>query len=521
MDRARYLRIYDLHSWVGILFSFSLYVICFSGTTAVFVEELKSWEDPTLRASLPDEPAPVHDTVVAWIEENAGSSEVEGIFVRFPAYDHPMWEVTLETHDANDTHIEHRLRLDARTGGSVPIVERGNGLSYWLRYFHHHLMWPTSLGGSLVGGLLTGIVGVALGLAILSGMVTHRKFLVQIFTLRLARSVRLKWQDSHNIIGVWGMPFFAMIAVTGAFMGFTPNVFPLMVASLQPSANELAPTEHGETHGSPASERARSRGLYSMDRVLRRSHSEGAPRPTAMSLRGWGGSEPTYHLEYGDVRRELNYFALLTIDGHTGKQVEPESSAASSAERLVDTSKALHFGTFGGVLMKLVYTALGLLLSIVVALGNMMWLERRRYGNAGNRSKAFYQVFSRVNVGVCLGLPLGTALIFHADKLIPVDPESRLGVTGGVYLAGLFLALSYAFVRTNGYRATRELMFATGALFALLPLVNWTVTGDLFLEDLLGRSQMYAWVDASLLIIGVVTFGVGLMVPRVRPERVN
>lgn len=521
MDKERRIRIYDLHSWAGFAVSLFLFLICFTGMTAVFVEELKSWEDPLMRVTLADEPVDIHAIAVAWIEENAGGDEIEGLDVHFPSVDHPFYEIHLEVHGADDVYQEHELRLDTVAGAPLPISDRGDGLVYWLRYFHHNLLWPMQLGGPTIGGLLTGIAGLALLLITVSGLVTHTKFLKQIFTARLNRSVRLKWQDSHNVIGLWGIPFCLMIAFTGAFLGFTPNTYDQVVSGLldapafseEAPANDIGPTApQTDVHGM---------SIYTIDDVYHHPHQEGARHPQFLSIAGWGTPELIYRVGYAEFERRLDYDGYIHLDGRTGAQIAVDTFLGSGAERTISVNKDIHFGTFGGVAIKFLYVSLGGLICILIALGNMMWVERRLHGNAGSHAPSLYRTLSTLNVGIALGLPLATAAIFYTDKLYWGDEASRLAATGWIYFACVVGTLVYAFVRGNDYRATAELLGAAGLAFAFVPALNWAATGDLFLFDLMSPTLTYAWVDMTLLALGVAMIMGSVSLPRKRSNSVR
>ena len=59
MEKSRYLRIYDLHSWSGIVLGLFVFIVSFTGCLALFDHELKSWEDPAKRLSIAQESAEI------------------------------------------------------------------------------------------------------------------------------------------------------------------------------------------------------------------------------------------------------------------------------------------------------------------------------------------------------------------------------------------------------------------------------------------------------------------------------
>jgi uncharacterized iron-regulated membrane protein len=65
------------------------------------------------------------------------------------------------------------------------------------------------------GGLwVVGIAGMAMLVALLSGVITHRRIFKDFFTFR-ARKGQRSWLDAHNAVAVLTLPFQIMIAYTG------------------------------------------------------------------------------------------------------------------------------------------------------------------------------------------------------------------------------------------------------------------------------------------------------------------
>ena len=71
------------------------------------------------------------------------------------------------------------------------------------------------------GGILVGLIGVALLSSLISGILAHPRIFRDAFHLRLGGSKRLQEADFHNRLGVWALPFHIIISLTGAFLGLT------------------------------------------------------------------------------------------------------------------------------------------------------------------------------------------------------------------------------------------------------------------------------------------------------------
>ena len=228
MDKARHKRNYDLHSWSGVTLGIFLFIVCFTGSVAVFaMNETHVWEDPAKRLEFSSEPAPITGIFNDWHAEQKELGDVEFLSLSWPSKTDPYYTAYADIHlDANDEHewVEQRWHPQ----NLEPLVSRQASISQWLVDFHIYLKWPTMLGGRTVGAFLVGAAGILLLLSILTGVIAHTKLKEEAFSLRLEISVRRKWQDSHIVIGLWGAPFHIMIGFTGAFLGIITTLAPIL-----------------------------------------------------------------------------------------------------------------------------------------------------------------------------------------------------------------------------------------------------------------------------------------------------
>lgn len=521
MDRARHLRNYDLHSWTGIALGFFVFIVSLSGSIALFDAELKSWEDPARRLVLTDNPVPVDPIFREFIAEQQAEGELNSASLRFPNQIEPYYSAFAFLEDENGESHFHQRRWDPATGEEIP--ERGAGLSVWLLDFHRDLMWPDALGGRTVGRSLVGVVGVILMLAIFSGVIAHTKIFEELFTIRYWRSVRLKWQDTHKVAGLWGLPFFAMISATGAFLGIVAILSPL-VAVLAFKGDTEALIE--AVIGAPAEPAGIEAEMIPLDGLSSVLHSESGLKPDRVLINHWGDEEATYTLLY-HADTQLAIYDSMTISAVTGEKAVNETfETRSAASRVSSAVTPLHYGTFGGehgsfasIALKILYLVLGLCLAIITAMGNMMWIERRLHGNDGSKSEVFYRRLSRFNVGVCSGMALASVAIFYLDKLYFGAEALRISWTGWTYFGVWFVAIFYALSVTNEYRSLVAILTATGVGLMGIPVLNAAVTGDVFWDALTSGHTASAWIDVACLICGALTVAAARSLPRTRPEK--
>ncbi|MEL7226561.1 MAG: PepSY-associated TM helix domain-containing protein, partial [Cyanobacteria bacterium J06576_12] len=402
-----------------------------------------------------------------------------------------------------------------------PLGDRGGGLVEWLLDFHRDLMWPQGLGGRTAGRTLVGIVGIILMLSILSGVIAHTKIFQELFTLRYFRSVRLKWQDTHKVIGLWGLPFYTMIAFTGAVLGVVAILAPL-VALLTFKGDQEALI--AAVLGAPIEPAGIEAPMLSVDDLSKLREPESGKPVEFIVMNQLGDQNARFDI-YFPTDKELERYEGYQINGVTGERIaDSQFENITAANKSVNIVSPLHYGNYGGggagtVALKGLYFLLGLSLAVITALGLMMWVERRLHGNIGNRSEWVYRELGHLITGFCLGLPLATASIFYLDKLFVGAEAMRLYWTGITYFAAWAIGIVYAFLRRNDYAVVRELLVLTGALFVGLPIINVLTTNEQFLSALGSGHKATGFVDLAFLLSGILTILVAISLPKNRSEK--
>ncbi len=523
MDRARHKRNYDLHSWSGVTLGLFIYVVAFTGCFALFYHEVQTWEDPARRLPMVEEPVDMQATLNDWIaEKTAGDLHIDFLTFTYPSEVEPYYSaflgVDIPREGGGHDHEFSTQRWDPATGEALP--ERGEGLSLWLLEIHRKLMWPDFLGGVTVGRGIVGIAGVILLMSIITGVIAHTKILEELFTLRFFRSMRLKWQDAHKVFGLWGLPFYVMIAITGAVLGVVTLLAPVIaLLTFKGDQEALIAAVLGEPQA-PAGVEAQ---MISVDELRTLTEPTSGERLRYVVMNNFGDANAYFDL-YFDPDTELMSVEGYQISGVTGERMEEGASEDSAidtstpANRVLATMTPLHYGTYGGISLKFLYFVLGLALAVITGLGMMMWVERRKHGNVGSRSPQFYHALSKLTVGVTCGLPLATAAVFYADRLAPVAPEGRLAVVGWTYFLVWSGAIGFSLFRNDDYRTVRELLAASGALLAGVPLLDMATTGDFFLLSIFVGAGPEVWVNLSCLVIGVLTVLSAVSLPRTRTD---
>jgi len=518
MDRSRLLRVFSLHSWTGISVGLYIYIVSFTGCLALFDHEIHTWEDPAKRLPMAEKPIPFHHILLEWIEEESQSKGTEKFIdfvgVQYPDPHEPYYGARLSLkEEGKDTEFVDR-RWNSTTGEVLP--SRGEGLGTWLLDFHRDLMWPEALGGRTVGRTLVGIAGIILMLSIVTGVVSHRKILRESFSLRYTRGVRVRWRDTHNIFGVWGLPFHIMIAFTGAFLGVVAIMLPILGSLVAKGDTDALMEALDLVPAAPSGEQA---VMFSVDKAFQIEQMSDGRKPWLIFISNWGNSNAEYQLHY-EPEGQLKITEPRTINGVTGEPLPLTGfSVDSTTNRVFAAITPLHYATYGGFALKLLYFVLGIALCVMTIMGIMIWLERCLNGHEGQRSQTFYLRYSGFTVGCSIGIVIASVALFYLDKLYSGDEENRLTWTALTYFALWLSVILFAMKQANYYQTVRLLFAVVGVMALGVPFLNGFMTGDFFWKGLSAQHNIAAYVDVFFLMIGLIVCLVAKSLPSSRLEK--
>ena len=187
-----------LHSWVGLLFGWLLFAVFLTGTLTVFDNEITAWMQPELLEVSSD--TRDVDRAVSSVMELVSRADLWRVDV--PTDRPPLLMVKLQK---NRTFSGQAI--DPNTGEMVTFRDTQGGDFFF--HFHHGLL----LG--FPGAWIVAISGVAMLVALVSGLGIHHRGFKDVFVLRLRSFPQRAWLDAHNLTGILVLPFHLLITFTG------------------------------------------------------------------------------------------------------------------------------------------------------------------------------------------------------------------------------------------------------------------------------------------------------------------
>ncbi|MDP5209097.1 PepSY domain-containing protein [Microbulbifer sp. 2205BS26-8] len=355
----------DGHSVLGLALSTLLYIVCVSGTLAVFYNEFERWEQASELETLAVRPA-VYATATeqATALASAQGEKFNSVTFTIPNSDMPRLVVRVGK-------IERYLGEDGSLQGAV-----SHDWTHFLTYLHFALNLPVVLGVPLVG-----LIGVLMTALILSGLLAHPKILKEAFSFRMAGSRRLQQVDLHNRLGVWAAPFHLAIAVTGAFIGLS-QVVAFAIAGLFFGGDVEKVEAMLYREKVAIAQDAGQVPLPDFEMILAEM-SRLAPGHEQNRLRIFHPGREGQVVEIVTrVPGRLVWGERYRFDTQ-GRLVHKEGWSEGEAGKQVYASNfRLHFGHFSGFPVKIAYFLLGVGMCVLVVSGINIWLIRKRQRGA-------------------------------------------------------------------------------------------------------------------------------------------
>jgi uncharacterized iron-regulated membrane protein len=254
--------------------------------------------------------------------------------------------------------------VDATSGTINGNRAPDDGLLYWITKLHTNLL----LGKS--GRLIVGIFGIALLIMLVVGLMIYGNFMKKkkITQIRWGEGTRKISADWHKFIGLYSVPFNLLWAITGITLAFLPDILESTVGKPDQIFAKPKPLAH-----------SLSVQPFTYDNIVN-VISINYPEAQIKTIR-----EKTKDSPFIEVK--LDFHNPLISDDVSKLYIDKEKQeiishfdarSASFGAQLFYSQQPLHFGTYGGVWSKIIYSIFGLSSGILFISGFIVWKTRRR-----------------------------------------------------------------------------------------------------------------------------------------------
>jgi len=361
--------IFQTHRWVGLTLGLLVFIVCFSGTLAVFAPELDWAFNEKWRV-------PVEESPYDW------DSIYNNVRERYPS-----WSISFILGPRHEGFAAQVLAKPVAGEYVNVLVNPYNGqiqgvTSYWnlwrfFRSFHRRLMVENP-----AGLLLVTVLGLSFLVSLVTGLISYKKWWRYLFRLRVNRNARVFWGDFHKLLGIWSLWIGLVIALTGAW--YFVELFAPAESPPVPKVKQVKS----------------SQAMTDLNGAVEQLRSE-FPTFSARRMLFLGGNQPIH------VGGQTEQWLLR--DRSQGGFVDPRSGTVLAThttenmnihQYISEIADPLHFGTWGGITTQIIWFVVGLGLSAGSLTGTLIWFRRTR------RTKRGPATLDRTLYGAGLGLTL-------------------------------------------------------------------------------------------------------------------
>lgn len=482
----------SLHTWAGLLVCWLLLLMFTSGTASYFRDEITLWMKPELHGAATQPASAIQAGAAAVQVMQQRAPQAKNWFITLPTERTPYSRATWSGPDGK----LHTALIDPASGAELPPA-RDTHAGAFLSRLHFDLYYVPPQTGRWIAGLCAMVLLVSL----ISGIVTHRRILRDFFTFRPGKGAR-SWQDAHNAVGVFALPFHLMITYTGLVTLMFMYMPSAGQAVYQDDKTALL-SEIYPSVGKPVKAAGVHAPLAPIGAVLEQAqrHWHGRP-PGAIGIANPNDVNARISVTRAAGGDLSNRQPAMQFDGASGALLAASGGnagdGASAALATHGVLYGLHIARFADPLLRWLFFISGLAGTAMVATGALLWAaKRQRQSGIGAR------LVHGLNIGCIAGLPVAYGAYFWANRLLPLDLAQRADREAAMFFAAWGAALLLAQWRPG--RAMWRWQLACGALLlGGLPVLNALTTETHALAALfLHKAPLaVAAFDATVLALG-------------------
>ncbi|WP_144634005.1 PepSY-associated TM helix domain-containing protein [Bordetella genomosp. 13] len=481
-----------LHTWSGLILGWLMFIIFFTGSLSYVREEITAWMHPEthrVTESRGDAVAGAVAVGLAHLQEHAQGAT--RWWIDLPGPRDGSLGVAWRSQEPRGPVSRATLDPGSGQGLSVRATEGGD----FFYHLHGHLYGMPRLWARALIGFAAAVMFVAL----ICGIILHKKIFIDFFTFRPGKGAR-SWMDGHAVSAVLALPFYLVMAFSGMLLT-GPSIMPWANPSLP---GPVVGTDIRGRVAAPAAARpgaAAQEAPPPVEAVL--------PRVLAQARQAWGDdgvarivviNPGTARAQY-DVRRRgggpVQPDDQRLFDA-AGQSLPGTAAQPGAAVVVYESLQAVHRGRYADALLRNLLWLCGLLGTAMVASGQLLWVAKRV--PAGKRPTPGQRLVQVVNAGILGGVPLAVAVYFWMNRLAPAGLAERADLEARGFFIAWGLCLAWAAIRP--YRHAWRLPLALAALLlAGLPVLN-AETGGLGLIDSMSHGQ-WAVAAFDLYALGV------------------
>lgn len=352
-----------IHRVIGIFIGILLIIIGTTGSLLVFHDELEAAIDPQLVKVVPEGELLSVDAIAYSVQQADRDAQLQ--FIMLPKEPEESYKVKLKTGDR-----EIAAFVNPYTGAILGWWGFENIVTHFLLKIHMSLL------AGKVGEIIVGICGLFLLILSITGLILWSgwKRLIPAFKIRWKAPLHLLAYDLHQVFGIVAVVFLILISTTGIIFVLAHNSQAFLSLFITPPQTQtelvaILPQQQPITI---------AQAIQIADRELPNSTT------TFLSFEGEKQRQITVQKKYPD-----DIFATglsnVTIDRYRNVLAVQKVLKPNLGNKIAKLITDFHFGTFGGVVSKILYVFVGFN-PIILFLTGLTIFSRRRLTKDRNKT---------------------------------------------------------------------------------------------------------------------------------------
>ena len=382
--------------------------------------------------------------------------------------------------------------------------------NYSLGYLLYYLHFFYQLGR--FGYYISGFVAFFFLLAIVTGVVIHwRKIISNFYVFRPLAKLKMVWADAHTVLGVIGLPFQFMYALTGVMFGLGILISLSSSLLFNGDVDKYYDVLY-ENHEVALGNRTELNS-YKLNSLLDSATTKWADlTPKYITINNCGSTTMEFEVS-GSISPKIKFFnnGSITYDVTTRKIVRSSSPYTTNYNDAVsDTMYFLHYADYGNlgvwanIGLRFIYFIMALITCFVIITGVLIWLTARDKKNVPEKQRRFNENVGYWYLATCLSMYPITAFSLIVSKLLPesVSEHNEL-VLNSVFFGGWLMLTIFFWYKKDNYFTNKYTLLSGGILGLCIPLVNGFSSGNWFWRTFTNQHSNIFVLDILWLFIGV------------------
>ncbi len=350
-----------VHKWSSLVCTAFMLLLCLTGLPLIFSHEINHWLGNETEAPdmLPSTALVSMDAVLLSAKALYPERVVQYIFRDVD--ENKTWTVSLGKTVVSEDDIKY-VTVDARTAKVLNEPNFSDGFMYVMYKLHVDLF------AGLPGMLFLGLMGLLLVVAILSGVVLYAPFMRRLAfgEIRKNRTENLKRLDTHNFLGIVTLVWALTVGFTGVINAWAELIIKYwqvdqMAEMTLPYKNLPPPTNYASIQAGIDAAKALEPEMV-------------------LGFIAFPGTAYSSQHHYGIFMRgntplTARLYKPVLVDAETAEVTDSRNVPWYITALLV--SQPLHFGDYGGVVLKIIWLVLDIVTIVVLWTGLMLWWKKR------------------------------------------------------------------------------------------------------------------------------------------------